>query len=136
MKRAIAILSALVSFIACLTIFAGCTDEGNLTVKQTFCIHKWQEKRYEAGNCLYSYDVRTFVCSRCQKEKKEKVAIPIQHDWQVLKTEYAVDCQHHDLEISECSVCKLQLSDELPTYGPHFDDGNGKCLLCGCNLDN
>lgn len=131
MKRVIAVLLTVVSVLACLTVFAGCTDEGMLKVKQTFCNHRWEEKRFEASNCKYTYDVTIYSCSKCQKEKREEVAIPLNHDWQELRIERADDCQHQDLEIWECPICKLQQSELLDTYGPHIDRGDGICQVCG-----
>ena len=138
MKRAIAILLAFVCVFACFTMLTGCefTDAGKLQFRQALCNHKWKEERRVKGNCKHSYDVVTYGCSKCKKEKKEEVAIPVQHDWQESWSERAVDCQHKDWEVRECSVCRIQYVEELETYGPHVDGGNGECWLCGHNVDN
>ena len=140
-QKFIAIFLTVVSVLACLTCFAGCTDEGMLKTKQAFCNHKWKEERRVAGTCKFHYNVITYGCSRCQKEKKEEVALTMQeisllHDWRVSRTIRAEDCQHQDWTMKQCTVCELEQIDELGAYGPHADyDGDGKCNICGSSIN-
>lgn len=138
MKKRIAIILALVSILTSLSFFAGCTQDGMQSLKEAFCSHKWKVIRYVPGNCKNSYDVTTYSCTKCQKEKTERTSIPrdqLVHDWRHIRTERAEDCKHHDYEIKECNVCGIQTGEDLETYGPHVDNGNGKCRLCGNDID-